>query len=148
MALRIGSAGEQVRQLQDSLNLLPTALQRLKADGQFGSRTQGRVMEFQRANALSPDGVVGEITMGVIQALLRGLLPSNAAVRSINQEILGMNGPDNLIEQLLPTRMMINVPTFVRNAPTTVLNFVPFVSQAVRLGLFAAKREPSNAASC
>jgi putative peptidoglycan binding protein len=143
MALRIGSVGEPVRQLQGSLNLLPSSLQRLKVDGKFGARTQGRVMEFQRDNTLLPDGIVGDITFGVIQGLLRklGLLPDTAGtVRSINQEILGRNGPDNMIEQLLPTRMMINFPTFVRNAPSNVLNFIPFISQAVRLGLFAAKK--------
>ena len=67
--LKIGSIGEPVKQLQGSLNFLPTVLPRLKIDGIFGPRTQGRVFEFQRGNNLSPDGVVGENTLGMLEEL-------------------------------------------------------------------------------
>src|SRR5262245_61578386 len=105
MNLSIGSSGPQVRELQDFLNLLPTSLQPLSTDGQFGLTTRGRVQEFQRSKRLAPDGVVGPLTMDAIMEVLRllGLLPVPPAaqtVRPINQQILGMAGTDNLIPQI------------------------------------------------
>jgi peptidoglycan hydrolase-like protein with peptidoglycan-binding domain len=60
--LRLGSFGSEVKQLQQSLNLLPTQLQRLAADGSFGPKTHGRAVEFQKQSALVPDGIVGPFT--------------------------------------------------------------------------------------
>lgn len=141
--LKIGSVGEPVRQLQAGLNFLPTALAKLKIDGIFGSRTHGRVLEFQGANPpLKVDGIVGDLTNAVLQALLKALnIPTvTGAVRPINQEMLGMNGPGNLIPQILPARMMIDFASFKRNTPGQVLRFTPFPMQAARLGLFAARK--------
>ena len=58
--LRPGSSGEAVRQLQQALQGLgydPGAI-----DGRFGSRTESAVKAFQGAQAITVDGVVGEIT--------------------------------------------------------------------------------------
>jgi len=60
MNLSLGSAGSEVRQLQDSLNKLPvTNLTLLVADGISGPKTHARVLEFQRNNRLEADGIVG-----------------------------------------------------------------------------------------
>lgn len=68
--LRIGSAGPAVRELQSLLNRLPTALKRLAEDGQFGLGTRGRVIEFQKRQQLSDDGVVGPLTWEALLALI------------------------------------------------------------------------------
>ena len=61
--LRIGSTGPAVLTLQQALNLAGQSSQsRLKEDAQFGPKTSGRVVEFQRTKRLSPDGVVGPET--------------------------------------------------------------------------------------
>lgn len=60
--LSIGSVGSLVVDLQQKLNLLPSNLVRLVADGAFGPKTKARVVEFQGKNNLSPDGVVGPLT--------------------------------------------------------------------------------------
>ncbi len=144
MLLRIGSTGAAVGQLQAFLNVLPTKLKPLKLDAIFGPRTQGRVHEFQGANGLAVDGVVGDLTWAALVAILTALgrlLPNvvpQGLVRPINDQILGMNGPDNLIEQILPARMLIDPASFRRGVPSQVLRFGGFPMQAVRLGLFAA----------
>ncbi|OYX99227.1 MAG: hypothetical protein B7Y80_12000 [Hyphomicrobium sp. 32-62-53] len=65
--LRLGSAGDGVRELQD-------ALQRLNLDiggtpdGRFGAGTRKAVQDFQRANGLDVDGIVGQQTVDAILA--------------------------------------------------------------------------------
>lgn len=58
MILSKGSRGEDVKKLQNALNL--------EADGIFGSNTQSKVIEFQIKNKLLPDGVVGSKTWEVL----------------------------------------------------------------------------------
>ena len=77
--LRVGSSGPDVADLQTELNQAG-AEPPLQADGQFGPRTRAAVVEFQRANGLDPDGVVGPQTRraldgaatGAEQPLLKG----------------------------------------------------------------------------
>lgn len=52
--LKKGGCGTEVRKLQNILNIL--------ADGIFGSLTEEAVKEFQRANGLKADGIVGPAT--------------------------------------------------------------------------------------
>jgi hypothetical protein len=64
--LRTGDSGEQVKQLQQALTTLgykPGAV-----DGDFGATTANAVGEFQRANDLADDGVVGPATAQAINA--------------------------------------------------------------------------------
>lgn len=148
--LKIGSVGDPVRQIQTFFNLLPTRLVRLKIDGIFGNRTHGRVLEFQGTNKLSPDGIVGDQTMGLLEEILRGLgilpgpgpqpAPAPSAVRCINTEMVGMTGPDNLFQQVLPARMMTDMAMFRRNTPGDQLRFRPLGMDFCRLGIFAASK--------
>lgn len=62
--LRNGDQGADVRAVQDVLNFQIRRLEPLVVDGRFGAKTQARVAEFQRANALAADGIVGPITVG------------------------------------------------------------------------------------
>ncbi len=64
-SLRIGSSGNSVRQLQDTLRRAgfnPGA-----TDGAFGSKTKAAVEQYQRARSLDVDGVVGSKTMAALQ---------------------------------------------------------------------------------
>jgi len=54
MILKLGSKGEDVRILQECLNL--------KVDGDFGKITEKAVKEFQTKLGLKPDGIVGDFT--------------------------------------------------------------------------------------
>lgn len=58
--LRKGSSGEKVKKLQSVLN--EKANCKLSVDGSFGNATRDCVMKYQRANNLTPDGVVGSKT--------------------------------------------------------------------------------------
>lgn len=55
MILKLGSIGNEVKALQEKLNL--------KADGIFGPITEEAVKDFQRANGLEVDGIVGANTI-------------------------------------------------------------------------------------
>lgn len=52
--LKLGSTGEDVKILQKRLGLI--------ADGVFGPLTEKKVIEWQKSNGITPDGIVGKIT--------------------------------------------------------------------------------------
>ncbi|WP_163580108.1 N-acetylmuramoyl-L-alanine amidase [Gracilibacillus saliphilus] len=56
----IGSTGSNVRAIQNALNDLNFNVG--NADGIYGEGTANGVKEFQRANNLNPDGIVGKLT--------------------------------------------------------------------------------------
>ncbi|MGI9363548.1 MAG: peptidoglycan-binding domain-containing protein [Rhizobiaceae bacterium] len=53
--LRVGSRGTTVKKVQQDLGI--------DADGRFGAGTKKAVMEFQKANGLAADGMVGPATL-------------------------------------------------------------------------------------
>ena len=55
MVLKLGSRGNEVKVLQEKLNL--------KADGIFGPLTEEAVKDFQRSNSLEVDGIAGADTL-------------------------------------------------------------------------------------
>ena len=55
MVLKLGSRGNEVKLLQEKLNL--------KVDGIFGPLTEEAVKDFQRSNGLEVDGIVGANTL-------------------------------------------------------------------------------------
>ena len=62
--LRTGSRGEEVKTLQSRLMTLGYYSDEI--DGQFGGATKAAVMEFQLANGLEVDGLVGSETAAVL----------------------------------------------------------------------------------
>ena len=66
IALRMGSAGEQVAELQRKLRGLGYFLM---VDGDFGPATHRMVVAFQRDQALTADGIAGPVTLGRVDAL-------------------------------------------------------------------------------
>jgi hypothetical protein len=63
--LKQGCSGDDVRQLQETLNKL--GFQCGTADGIFGAKTKTAVMAFQSAYGLRADGIVGEQTRAAMQ---------------------------------------------------------------------------------
>ena len=60
--LRLGSQGDVVRRLQETLNRWYPSLPPLVVDGDFGPRTDARVRYFQQRAGLMADGIVGPAT--------------------------------------------------------------------------------------
>lgn len=63
--IQYGSSGEEVKKLQTELNKYGY---KLDIDGQFGSKTQSAVKDYQKKNNLSVDGIVGKNTWGSLTA--------------------------------------------------------------------------------
>lgn len=59
VTLRKGSKGAEVKELQRLLNLHGA---KLTVDGDFGTNTYKAVIEYQKKNSLTPDGIVGPKT--------------------------------------------------------------------------------------
>lgn len=58
LVLKVGSQGEDVRILQERLGIKP--------DGVFGAETRRAVVNFQKSNGLSGDGIVGPLTWNLL----------------------------------------------------------------------------------
>ena len=69
--LEVGSAGVEVELWQSFLNR--TGYPVGSVDGSFGVVTHGATEAFQKANKLTPDGIVGNATLAV--AIGRGFKP-------------------------------------------------------------------------
>ena len=70
-SLRVGSQGQEVKNLQNNLNGLNYNCG--TADSDFGSKTKSAVIAFQKAYNLTQDGVVGPITLAKIDEVVKGL---------------------------------------------------------------------------
>lgn len=66
--LYIGTHGTDVAMLQDALASLGYYYG--PVDGIFGPLTQQAVINFQRTQGLTPDGIVGPMTYGVLEQLI------------------------------------------------------------------------------
>ncbi len=79
--LRLGSSGDAVREVQAALDRLGIALGG-PADGRFGAATRRAVREFQTANGIRADGVVGQETVNAILAKANAAGDANVAAQS------------------------------------------------------------------
>jgi len=68
--------------------------------------------------------------------------PANGdiSVRSINQEIIGMDAPNHLVNQIIPSIAVINPSCFRQHAMNNRLTFSSVSSITGRLGIFAAQK--------
>jgi peptidoglycan hydrolase-like protein with peptidoglycan-binding domain len=66
--LRFGSRGPAVEKIQQALVDAGFPLPVFGVDGIFESETAGAARDYQRARSLAPDGIVGPITMGTLDA--------------------------------------------------------------------------------
>ncbi len=69
--LSVGSRGPDVAAAQEGLNNAGHSLHPpLKTDGIFGGKTRARTQEFQRSNSLVADGVIGPMTLNILQQFM------------------------------------------------------------------------------
>ncbi len=68
--LKIGSTGMLVEALQRTLNARMTPSPDLGVDGDFGSMTEGAVVDFQKAKRIEPNGIVGPETWKALGPLV------------------------------------------------------------------------------
>ena len=66
MLLAIGSAGPQVKKLQEVLNFVDGTAPPLAVDGIFGPLTRNRVTAFQGRVNLQQDGIAGPLTASAL----------------------------------------------------------------------------------
>ena len=88
--LKLGSKGEEVRNLQERLMASGYSVGSYGADGDFGQGTHDAVVKFQRDNGLSADGVVGPATwaaLGTNDTLLR-LGSKGAEVKRLQERLI------------------------------------------------------------
>ncbi len=69
-ALRVGTSGPDVRELQKLLRLVGFDVKRI--DGEFGSSTKQAVRKFQAARGLQASGTVGRVTVGALRQAAMG----------------------------------------------------------------------------
>lgn len=90
--LKTGSRGESVKYLQafmaSSSHIYPSGSQ----DGVFGKATKDAVIQFQLAHNLTPDGIVGGGTRGVINNLISSGLNIDIDAPAINNLSVVPNG--------------------------------------------------------
>lgn len=86
-ALRVGSRGEEVKQLQTKLKRW--GYYTGAVDGIFGSGTKKAVEHFQRKNGLTVDGIVGSATAKALGLTLSGSSSSGSSGRLVLIKQLG-----------------------------------------------------------
>jgi|694.fasta_scaffold00852_36 putative chitinase len=115
MLLKVGSKGEDVKKLQSFLGL--------GADGSFGPGTEKAVKDWQSANGLTPDGLVGDGTWAKMFPA-GAASPNPVAVQvsaaippsSFKLEKLKGHIPDSVIAQIPDTAAKFNITTPLRLA--------------------------------
>lgn len=91
--VKFGSSGTSVVLMQQGLIDAGFPLPKFGADGQFGSETQKAVRDYQTANALSADGVIGPFTMAALDlyySVDRGADPLPPLPGSNEEKILSL----------------------------------------------------------
>ena len=103
MLLKVGSKGEEVKQLQAKLGLT--------ADGSFGAGTEAAVKKWQAANGLTADGAVGAGTWAKMFPTTAPVAPS---VTTGKMDVSKLKGhvPDAVLSQIpeVMEKFQINTP--------------------------------------
>lgn len=110
MLLKVGSRGEEVKQLQAKLGLT--------ADGIFGNGTAEAVKKWQAANGLTADGIVGAGTWGKMFPTTTPTTPTPTPVSSGPLKLDKLKGhiPDGVIAQIPDTAAKFGINTPLRLA--------------------------------
>lgn len=126
-----GCKGADVRAVQDVLNFHIRRLEPLNVDGDFGSKTHARVVEFQKANNLKADGVVGPKTLSklfeeeLIPVSL--VLVPQLTIPSLGQRPSGLQPPRLIPPLTLPPISPPIISPFL--LPPASFSFVPTLNQ-------------------
>jgi len=127
-----GVKGADVRAIQDVLNFHIRRLTPLRVDGDFGPLSHARVIEFQKANQLKPDGIVGPKTLAKLfeeeQLPVTLLLTPRQSTPTIGGPRLGIQPPRLIPPLTLPPLTPPLVTTFL--LPPDSFSPVPALTQA------------------
>jgi putative chitinase len=114
MLLKVGSKGNEVKQLQEKLGLT--------ADGSFGPGTEKAVKSWQSANGLTADGIVGDSTwskmFGGVSTPVAAAPVSNVVIPPSQFKLENLKGhvPDAVIAQIPDTASKFNITNPLRLA--------------------------------
>lgn len=112
MLLKIGSKGDEVKQLQEKLGLT--------ADGSFGPGTEKAVKSWQSTNGLTADGIVGDGTwnkmFGTVSPNPTPVAPVSVAIPASSFKLEKLKGhiPDAVISQIPETAAKFNITNVLR----------------------------------
>lgn len=111
MLLKVGSSGEEVKQIQRKLGVTDT--------GNFGPLTEAAVKKWQKENGLLDDGIVGDSTWSKMFENKQTIItePSPASnVGGLKLEKLKGHIPDSVIAQIPDTAQKFQINTPLRLA--------------------------------
>jgi len=109
MLLKLGSKGNEVKQLQEKLGL--------SVDGSFGPGTEKAVKEWQSSNGLKPDGIVGDGTWSKMFGVTSTpTAPVGVTSSLFKLEKLKGHVPDVVIAQIPDTASKFNITNPLRLA--------------------------------
>ncbi|MEX1027800.1 MAG: peptidoglycan-binding protein, partial [Candidatus Paceibacterota bacterium] len=98
--VRRGARGDHVVRLQQALVELGFQLPGVGVDGRFGPETEQAVRDYQAANGLQVDGIVGPRTMGALDSRL--FIPSLNWPNSLRDQIRQMFAQGQTYAQMRP----------------------------------------------
>ena len=114
MLLKVGSKGDDVKKLQDKLKIDAGS-----AYGIFGPKTESAVKEWQQANGLTADGIVGSGTWTKMFGEAPQVVKEDVVitpVEGLNIEKLKGTIPDTVIAQIAETAKKFNITNNLRLA--------------------------------
>ena len=97
MVLKLGSKGEEVKELQEFLGL--------NADGDFGPKTDTAVKEWQKKNGLTPDGIVGPKTlskMGFLDTDQKKVITEQSSSKLYSKDKYTTSNGLEIVEYFMP----------------------------------------------
>ena len=106
MLLKLGSKGEEVKQLQTKLGLT--------SDGSFGPGTEKAVKEWQISNGLTSDGIIGDKSWSKMFSTTE--LVTESVSGTLNIDKLKGHIPDSVLLQIPDTAKKFNITNNLRLA--------------------------------
>ena len=106
MLLKLGSKGEEVKQLQTKLGLT--------SDGSFGPGTEKAVKEWQISNGLTSDGIIGDKSWSKMFSTTE--LVTESVSGTLNIDKLKGHIPDSVLLQISDTAKKFNITNNLRLA--------------------------------
>jgi peptidoglycan hydrolase-like protein with peptidoglycan-binding domain len=106
MLLKLGSKGEEVKQLQTKLGLT--------SDGSFGPGTEKAVKEWQINNGLTSDGIIGDKSWSKMFPTTK--LVTESVSGTLNIDKLKGHIPDSVLLQIPDTAKKFNITNNLRLA--------------------------------
>jgi len=130
MLLKKGSTGDDVKKLQAKLGLKP--------DGSFGAVTEIKIKEWQKANGLKADGIIGDVSWKV-------LFPATAPASNVNNintiNTTTIATPSNTFNTALLNGVIPDI--VIAQLPEVVAKFN--ISHGLRLSHFLAQCDHESA---